>query len=705
MDIKLVPEGYTQLEYIEQPLGNSGYIKTGIDASNTIGFTIEFETHDYVTTSSATNAFGVIFGARYTKANAFLLGTYRATAGGELKTGTSAKNPHIVKDTKIKCSLSGTTYQNGEFTETVTRNASNFQEIYLFCNNTAGTAEEFGHYKLYSLKFVDNGVTLRHFIPCINPDNVVGLYDRITKGFFTSANDVVFTAGPVKTITLTAIAEKAVEVNYIKEDLRSAINEHYGTEELVYSDGLVEYADAIDNIDTSNYTLPTEPKAVNFIDYDGTLLYAYTAQEFQAMEGLPRNPWHSGLIAQGWNWTREEILDYLTRAERIDISQNYITDDGATRLYIHKRSLATQYLCYYQSIAGSMEVDWGDGTEHTITNSTGPQISHQYAETGDYIIRIIPRRECIFDLTTSQNSNQSITIFGSVNARRALFKELYKVELGANITHIGHSAFNFFSELETITVPTFVKDFRNNCFTINHRLKHICIPREARLRTYAFNQCSSFKYLCLPPNVTIDSNAHHLFDVLYKLKYALIPDSVAYFPNQMFANCEQLEHIYVSRNTTIIPTDFVRSCFCLKEINIPTSVEVFGSTNVGGYSYCFGSCWSLTKLIIPEGATVWPAYTAPDCMSVVEFDFPSTLLQIGVNSIKSFTPRRIIFRATTPPSLAASAAISGLSSLSKIYVPYSEDHSILEAYKTATNWSALASYMTELNSDGTIPTE
>ena len=502
-----------------------------------------------------------------------------------------------------------------------------------------------------------------------------------------------------------SIVEKLVEVNYIKEDLRSAINEHYGTEELVYSDGLVEYANAIDNIDTSNYTLPTEPKAVNFIDYDGTLLYAYTAQEFQAMEGLPRNPWHSGLIAQGWNWTREEILDYLTRAERIDISQNYITDDGATRLYIHKRSLATQYLYYYQSIAGSMEVDWGDGTEHTITNSTGPQISHQYAETGDYIIRIIPRRECVFDLTTSQNTNQSITIFGSINSRRALFKELYKVELGANITHIGHSAFNNFSELETITVPTSVQDFRNCCFYMNTKLKHISFPRGAALKIQSFYMCLCFKYLCLPANIEILLGANYIFEYNYNLRYALLPDTITQIPNGLLMECPNLENVYMPKNLTSIGTEVFKGCNRLKEVNIPETVSVIGTTNGTANAYVFGYCASLKALIIPEGVSIWPQYTAFDTMIMSMIDFPSTITYIGTNSIRIWWMKDFIIRAETPPTLATTTSITGQQSFLKIYVPYSEDHSILGAYQTATNWSALASYMTELTSDGTIPTE
>jgi len=48
-------------------------------------------------------------------------------------------------------------------------------------------------------------------------------------------------------------------------------------------------------------------KDVNFIDYDGTILYSYTAQEAQALEALPANPTHAGLTAQGWNWTLAQI--------------------------------------------------------------------------------------------------------------------------------------------------------------------------------------------------------------------------------------------------------------------------------------------------------------------------------------------------------------------------------------------------------------
>jgi len=52
-------------------------------------------------------------------------------------------------------------------------------------------------------------------------------------------------------------------------------------------------------------------KDVNFIDYDGTILYSYTAAEFANLSALPANPTHSGLTAQGWNWSLSDAKTYV----------------------------------------------------------------------------------------------------------------------------------------------------------------------------------------------------------------------------------------------------------------------------------------------------------------------------------------------------------------------------------------------------------
>lgn len=46
---------------------------------------------------------------------------------------------------------------------------------------------------------------------------------------------------------------------------------------------------------------------VNFFDYDGTLLYAYTWEEAKALTELPPLPVHDGLEVREWNYTIEDI--------------------------------------------------------------------------------------------------------------------------------------------------------------------------------------------------------------------------------------------------------------------------------------------------------------------------------------------------------------------------------------------------------------
>lgn len=53
--------------------------------------------------------------------------------------------------------------------------------------------------RLYSCQIYDNGTLIRDFVPCINPNNVVGVYDIVNNVFYQSGNGNSFVAGPEKT--------------------------------------------------------------------------------------------------------------------------------------------------------------------------------------------------------------------------------------------------------------------------------------------------------------------------------------------------------------------------------------------------------------------------------------------------------------------------------------------------------------------------
>jgi hypothetical protein len=60
-----------------------------------------------------------------------------------------------------------------------------------------------------------------------------------------------------------------------------------------------------------------------------------------------------------------------------------------------------------------------------------------------------------------------------------------------------------------------------------------------------------------------------------------------------------------------------------------------------------------------------------------------------------YSLKRVNILATTPPTLS-NVGFSNVPASFRIYVPYSSDHSVLAAYKAATNWSTWADFIVEM---------
>lgn len=81
---------------------------------------------------------------------------------------------------------------------TIEHNYTTFKcayNMYLFASNTADTANTFGKLRLYSCQIYDNETLIRDFVPVKNPDNIVGLYDKKNRIFYSSASSDNFVAG------------------------------------------------------------------------------------------------------------------------------------------------------------------------------------------------------------------------------------------------------------------------------------------------------------------------------------------------------------------------------------------------------------------------------------------------------------------------------------------------------------------------------
>lgn len=142
-----------------------------------------------------------------------------------------------------------------------------------------------------------------------------------------------------------------------------------------------------------------------------------------------------------------------------------------------------------------------------------------------------------------------------------------------------------------------------------------------------------------------------------------LPNAVT-LGDRAFQFCQYLTSAVFSENATAIPTAFLYNCSRLASFNIPSEVRTIGNEAFRGCGF--------------------PVLT-----------FPAKVTDIGAQQYFGTSQglATIIMLPSTPPTIKTNTFF--LSSGCRIIVPYSADHSILNAYKTATNWAAIADYIEE----------
>ncbi len=112
----------------------------------------------------------------------------------------------------------------------------------------------------------------------------------------------------------------------------------------------------------------------------------------------------------------------------------------------------------------------------------------------------------------------------------------------------------------------------------------------------------------------------------------------------------------------------------------------------------------VTDVVVPSSITELKSHVFYNNNTITSVTIPSSVTSIGTRAFSGCAALvTLVTKATNPPSLTTTS-LTGTNTNLKIYVPYSADHSILDAYKAATNWSSYASKMYELDENGNIPT-
>ena len=174
--------GYTELEYIQ--CTGTQYINTEVLTKDTLKCECKFKTTEKK----------MLFGARESSAKNGLIFGYFSGSNAYIGFG----GPTTQKATTIECAdgnihtviLSNTEYKiDGENQVEISRGSFTDQyEIYLGTWNNANTADArrfIGN--IYYFKIYDNDTLIREFIPVVDKNGIVCMYDKVNEKFYYNA--------------------------------------------------------------------------------------------------------------------------------------------------------------------------------------------------------------------------------------------------------------------------------------------------------------------------------------------------------------------------------------------------------------------------------------------------------------------------------------------------------------------------------------
>ena len=419
-------------------------------------------------------------------------------------------------------------------------------------------------------------------------------------------------------------------------DIANAIRKKKGTSGSINAQNFASEIASIESSGGGGTSVAVSKSDVNLYDYDGTLLYSYTQSAFLALSALPNLPTREGLTCQGWNYSFNKAKLHVLTYGVLDIGAMYITNDEKTRLYIKiaEKGRMTVPLYFSQTVSNGVTIDWGDGSATQVLSGTGNKnITHTYAEIGEYTISLNPSSGCT--LGFGSNSISYCVMGDTGNNGRVYCNMLQAVEIGKNVTSIGNYAFANCYSLASVVIPDSVTSIGSN----------------------TFQNCYSLASVIISSGVT--SIGSSVFNYCYSLTSVIISSGVKSIGTYAFQNCHSLAYVLIPSNVTSIGNGVFQNCYSLASIKILSNV-----TSIGGS--VFNYCYSLASVVIPSGVTSIGSNAFVNCYGMAFYDFRA---------------------AKSVPTLSNTNAFSSISSDCKIVVP----DSLYSSWTTATNWSTYAS--------------
>jgi hypothetical protein len=258
------------------------------------------------------------------------------------------------------------------------------------------------------------------------------------------------------------------------------------------------------------------------------------------------------------------------------------------------------------------------------------------------------------------------------------------ITFDAPITTIGYSAFHSCENLESVTLSNAITQIGDRAFQECPKLSAFygnlasadsrCVILDGVLEGFAPAGLTEYT---IPDGVTAIGD--YVFAHCSNLTSVTIPDTVAAVGCGSFAGCSSLSAFYgkyvASDNRCLIIDNELKSFAPagLNEYSIPDGV-----TSIGGWAFAY--CYTLASVTIPARVT---------SIGDAAFGYCESLTAVEC-------------KPTTPPTIGNMLFHEANSAL-VIYVPASSNSRVLNAYKTANNWSAYQDRIQE--EDGLIAVE
>ena len=403
-----------------------------------------------------------------------------------------------------------------------------------------------------------------------------------------------------------------------------------------------------------------------YIDLDSVMLEAsHTATEYEPYKGSEYTPSADGTVEGVTSIYPSTTL--TTDAEGVIIDCEYYKD-----------------------------IDVDDVIERTVTTYTNPKIKI----IGDYAFRNCSAlTHADFPAATSTGPYSFYDC-----------KSLISVDFPA-ATIIGSSAFYGCSALTTINFPA-ITSVGSNAFYGCSALTTINFPAVTSIANFTFNSCSSLTTINFPAVTSIGNNAFYNCKSLISADFPVAKS----INNYAFYGCSALTTINFPAVTSIGNNAFY-ACLALTHADFPavTSIGAYAfyscnslisadfpvAANIGPYS--FYGCSALTHADFPVAKSI-SAYTFYNCKSLISADFPvaTNIYSYAFYNCSALTA--LILRSSTICTLSNKNAFTGCTHITGtggyIYVP----SSLINTYKTATNWVTYASKFRALENytvDGT----